>query len=288
MSAVPSLSGMSSDHFDIEVDLLLEAIFLRYHYDFRGYAKASVRRRIHAALASMRLESVSALQHEILGDPAQFTRLLHHLTVHVSELFRDPPFWKDFRERVVPELATYPTPRIWIAGASTGEEVYSVAIVLAEEGLLERAFIYATDIAPEALEKARDGVYPLERFIPFAENHRRSGGRVPLSRWCTSGTDHLKFDRRLSDRVVFSDHSLATDNVFAEVQAVLCRNVLIYFDHPLQERALNLFEEALSRRGFLGLGATESLTRSSKRRTFEPFAPETKWFRRRTEEATRP
>lgn len=277
MSAAPSMD----ERFDIEVDLLLEAIFLRYHYDFRGYAKASVRRRMHAALASMRVDTVSALQDRILGNSKEFTRLLHHLTVHVSDLFRDPPFWKTFRERVVPELATYPSPRIWIAGASTGEEVYSVAIALAEENLLDRSFIYATDIAPEALTKARDGVYPLERFITFAENHRQGGGRVPLTRWCASGSDHLKFDRALRDRVVFSDHSLATDNVFAEVQAVLCRNVLIYFDQELQDRALGLFEDALSRRGFLGLGATESLTRSSRRKNFDTFASETKWYRRK-------
>lgn len=269
------------DRFDIEVDLLLEAIFLRYHYDFRGYAKASVRRRVSAALASMRISTVSALQDRILGDTTQFTRLLHHLTVHVSDLFRDPPFWKTFRERVVPELATYPSPRLWIAGASTGEEVYTTAIVLAEEGLLDRAFIYATDIAPDALAKARDGVFPQERFITFAENHRAAGGRVPLTRWCAAGNDHIRFDHGLRDRVVFSDHSLATDNVFAEVQAVLCRNVLIYFDNELQDRALGLFEEALPRRGFLGLGATESLTRSSKKKAFEVFAPETKWYRRK-------
>lgn len=280
--------AMTTDRFEIEVDLLLEAIFLRYHYDFRGYAKASVRRRILAALASMRFDTVSALQNAILGESAQFTRLLHHLTVHVSDLFRDPPFWKAFREKVVPELATYPSPRIWVAGASTGEEVYSVAITLAEEGLLERAFIYATDIAPEALEKAREGVYPLDRFITFAENHRQSGGRKPLTRWCTSGSDHLVFDRGLRDRVVFSDHSLATDNVFAEVQAVLCRNVLIYFDHQLQERALSLFEEALSRRGFLGLGATESLTRTNMKKTFEPFVADTKWYRKRAAETGLP
>ena len=278
MSALPL---METDRFEIEVDLLLEAIFLRYHYDFRGYSKASVRRRVEAALTSMHLETVSSLQDAILGDAAHFWRLLHFLTVHVSDLFRDPPFWKTFRERVVPELATYPSPRIWIAGASTGEEVYSVAIVLAEEGLLDRAFIYATDIAPEALQKARDGIYALDRFIPFAENHRQSGGRVPLTRWCTAGSEQIKFDRRLHDRVIFSDHSLATDSVFAEVQAVLCRNVLIYFDLELQDRALGLFEEALSRRGFLGLGATESLTRTKKRTTFEAFEPETKWYRRK-------
>jgi chemotaxis protein methyltransferase CheR len=276
-----SMPAMASDRFELEVDLLLEAIFLRYHYDFRGYAIASVRRRIQAALASMRLSSVSELQGAILSDARAFTRLLHHLTVHVSDLFRDPPFWKTFRARIVPELATYPSPRIWVAGASTGEEVYSVAIVLAEEGLLERSFIYATDIATEALAKARDGVYPLERFITFAENHRQSGGRVPLTRWCAAGSDHVKLDRGLRDRVVFSDHSLATDSVFAEVQAVLCRNVLIYFDETLQDRALGLFADALPRRGFLGLGATESLTRSSKRGAFEPFAPETKWYRRK-------
>lgn len=269
------------ERFELEVDLLLEAIFLRYHYDFRGYSIASVRRRVGAALSSLRVASVSALQAAILSDPQMFSRLLHYLTVHVSDLFRDPPFWKAFREKLVPELATYPSPRIWCAGASTGEEVYSIAIILAEEGILDRSFIYATDIAPAALESARDGVYSLDRFITFAENHRKSGAKVPLTRWGTAGRDHIKFDRALAERVVFSDHSLASDNVFAEVQAVMCRNVLIYFDNALQDRAIGLFVDSLCRRGFLGLGATESLARSSKRDVFEPFLPEENWYRRR-------
>lgn len=281
MTAALSLMTTEQERFELEVDLLLEAIFVHYHYDFRGYSIASVRRRVNAALSNMHIATVSGLQDAILGDPAKFSRLLHYLTVHVSELFRDPPFWKAFREKVVPELATYPSPRIWCAGASTGEEVYSIAITLAEEGILDRSFIYATDIAPEALERARDGVFGLDRFILFAENHRKSGGKVPLTRWCQAGRDHIKFDRALRDRVVFSDHSLATDSVFAEVQAVMCRNVLIYFDNALQDRALGLFVDALCRRGFLGLGATESLARSSKRQEFENFLPEEKWYRRR-------
>jgi len=267
--------------FEIELRLLLEAIYLRFHYDFRSYSMASLRRRVTAALPALGCETVSALQERLLHDPdATFPRLLQYLTVQVSDMFRDPLFFKTFRERVVPELATYPSPRIWIAGSSTGEEVHSLAIILEEEGLLDRSILYATDINPEALSKARDGVYDIERVPLFTKNHQDSGGKHPFSTYYTAKYDRAVIDRKLRERVVFSDHSLATDSVFAEVQVVTCRNVLIYFDKELQERALGLFKEALCRRGFLGLGSMESLQFSKYAPSFEPFAPEVKWYRR--------
>lgn len=266
--------------FEIELRLLLEAIYLRFHYDFRSYSMASLRRRVTAALSAMGCDTVSALQEQILHEPQSFAKLLQYLTVQVSDMFRDPPFFKSFRTRVVPELATYPSPRIWVAGSSTGEEVYSLAIILAEEGLLSRTLIYATDINPEAIDKARDGVYALDRIPTFESNHRRAGGKEPLAKYFTAAYDRAAFDRSLRDRVVFSDHSLATDSVFAEVQVVTCRNVLIYFDRPLQERAVGLFRDALCRRGFLGLGSMESLSLSPHKASFEPFVQEDKWYRR--------
>jgi chemotaxis protein methyltransferase CheR len=266
--------------FELELELLLEAIFLRFHYDFRSYSMASLRRRVSAALAALGCKTVSALQDKILHEPECFTRVLQYLTVQVSDMFRDPSFFRAFRERIVPELATYPSPRIWVAGSSSGEEVYSLAIILAEEGLLDRGFIYATDINPEALTKARAGVYAQERLPTFEANHRAAGGKHPLDRYYTAAYDLAAFDRRLRERVVFSDHSLATDSVFAEVQVVTCRNVLIYFDKELQERAIGLVRDALCRRGFLGLGSMESLQLSRHSGAFESFAPEDKWYRR--------
>jgi chemotaxis protein methyltransferase CheR len=264
MDAAMTASATITDlpAFEIEVRLLLEAIYLRFHYDFRSYSMASVRRRVTAALTAMRCPTVSALQEKILHEPDAFAELLQYLTVQVSDLFRDPAFFRVFRECIVPELATYPSPRIWVAGSSTGEEAYTLAIVLAEEGLLERTLLYATDISPEALDKARQGVYAADRLPAFTTSHRESGGKLPLDRFYVSAYGHAAFDRRLRDRIVFSDHSLATDSVFAEVQVVTCRNVLIYFDTQLQERAVSLFQDALCRRGFLGLGSMESLLSS--------------------------
>lgn len=269
-----------SSPFEIELRLLLEAIYLRFHYDFRSYSMASLRRRVRAALDAFQCDTVSALQEKILHDTAAFPKLLQYLTVQVSDMFRDPTFFRAFRERIVPELATYPSPRIWIAGSSSGEEVYSLAIILAEEGLLARSILYATDINPEAITRARDGVYASDRVAAFAQNHAAAGGKQPFERYCTAAYDHVALDRALRDRIVFSDHSLATDSVFAEVQVVTCRNVLIYFDRVLQERAIGLFRDALSRRGFLGLGSMESLLSTGHGASFEPFAPEDKWYRK--------
>ncbi|MBX3201979.1 MAG: protein-glutamate O-methyltransferase CheR [Labilithrix sp.] len=270
----------AASSFEIELRLLLEAVFLRFHYDFRSYSMASLRRRVTAALSALGCETVSALQEKILHHPETFSALLQYLTVQVSDMFRDPAFFLAFRQHVIPELATYPSPRIWIAGASSGEEVYSLAIILAEEGLLDRTLLYATDINPDAIAKAKAGVYAEERIATFAENHRAAGGKQPFERYYTSAYGRAAFDRKLRDRVVFADHSLATDSVFAEVQVVTCRNVLIYFDRALQERAVGLFRDALSRRGLLGLGAMESLQLTKQAGAFEPFIPEQKWYRR--------
>ncbi|HEY3667904.1 MAG TPA: CheR family methyltransferase [Polyangiaceae bacterium] len=265
---------------DIEVRLLLDAIYLRYHYDFRSYSQASLRRRLGAAKLQMGAESLSQLQEGVLKDPITFARLLQFLTVQVSDMFRDPSFFLAFREQVVPELRTYPSIRIWVAGCSTGEELYSYAIVLREEGLLERATLYATDINPEALRKAELGLYPIERIQAFTENHRAAGGKSSLSEYYTAAYGSAAFDRTLRKNVVFSDHSLATDSVFAEVQLVSCRNVLIYFDGSLQDRALGLMKDALCRRGFLGVGSKERLMFSQHSGAFRDFVPSERWYQR--------
>jgi chemotaxis protein methyltransferase CheR len=265
---------------EVEIRLLLEAIYAQYHYDFRSYSAASLKRRLQAAKMKMGAETLALLQQRVLQDPQAFTRLLQFLTVGVSDMFRDPGFFRALRERVVPELRTYPSIRIWIAGCSTGEELYSFAILLREEGLLERTTLYATDINPEALHRAEQGLFPIERLQAFTENHRLSGSRCSLSEYYTAAYGSAAFDRSLRKNVVFSDHSLATDSVFAELQLVSCRNVLIYFDRSLQDRALGLMKDSLCRRGFLGLGSKETLLFSQHAAAFRDFVPSERWFQR--------
>jgi chemotaxis protein methyltransferase CheR len=265
---------------EIEIRLLLDAIFLRFHYDFRGYSMASVKRRISAALVAMECATISALQERLFHEPAAFGQLLQFLTVQVSDMFRDPEFFRTFRERIVPELKTYPSVKIWVAGCSAGEELHSFAIILDEEGLLDRTILYATDISPEALAKAAAGVYPIDRIATFTENHRASGGKSSLSDYYTAAYGKAKFSDRLRARAVFSDHSLATDSAFAEVHVVSCRNVLIYFDHALQTRAIGLFRDGLVRRGFLGLGSKETLRFSGHAAHFGEFDGPQRWYQR--------
>lgn len=256
---------------DIEIEFLLEAIYRLYHYDFRGYAMASVRRRLSQARDALQCRTISQLQDRVLHDPDAFPILLRYLTVQVSEFFRDPVYFQTIREKVVPHLRTYPSLKVWVAGCSAGEEVYSLVILFREEGLEDRTLFYGTDINPEALKRAEAGVYDVDQIPLFSENHRRSGGRSSLSDYYTAAYGRAVFDRSLRRRVVFSDHSLATDQVFAEVQLISCRNVLIYFDTQLQERAVKLFSDSLSRKGFLGLGAKESLRFNRYANEFQEF-----------------
>jgi len=268
---------------DVEFRLLLEAVFRKYHYDFRGYSRASLKRRLRQARERMGCATFSQVQDRVLHDATAFPELLTFLTVQVSELFRDPDYFRAVREKVVPYLRTYPSLKVWVAGCGAGEEVYSLAVLFREEGLEERTMIYGTDISSQALRRAEAGVYGLDRLALFTENHRRSGGKSSLSDYYTAAYGGAVFDKDLRRRVVFSDHSLATDQVFAEVQFVSCRNVLIYFDRPLQDRALGLFGDSLSRQGFLGLGAKESLRFSSRADAFETFDREARIYRKRGE-----
>ncbi|MGN7294457.1 CheR family methyltransferase [Rhizobium sp. SAFR-030] len=265
---------------DIEIRLLLEALYVRYHYDFRNYAMASVKRRLRQAREHLGFPTISALQERVLHDETMLPRLLGYLTVQVSEMFRDPSYFRAIRETVVPHLKTYPSLKIWIAGCSGGEELYSFVILFREEGLEERTIFYATDINQDALRTAEAGVYGLDRLQLFTENHRKSGGKSSLSDYYSTGYDRATFDRSLRERVVFSDHSLVTDAVFGEMHLVSCRNVMIYFDRPLQDRAIGLFKDSLSRKGFLGLGAKESLRFSDHAGAFNEFVREEKIYQR--------
>lgn len=269
--------------FDIEFKLLLDAIYQMYHYDFRGYAAASLRRRMRAAMSRFDCRTLSQLQDKVLHDATMFPALLDFLTVQVSEMFRDAAYFQSLREKVVPLLRTYPSLKVWVAGCSAGEEAYSLAILLQEEGLLSKTMIYATDINAGTLQKAAAGIYEVERIAGFTANHQKSGARSSLSDYYTAAYGRAVFDKSLRDHIVFSDHSLATDSVFAEVQLVSCRNVLIYFNRILQDRALGLFRDALCRQGFLGLGAKESIRFSSHTGAFADFVSSERIFQKRTE-----
>lgn len=256
---------------DIELRLLLEAIFQKYHYDFRAYSMASLKRRLNQARLRFGVQTLSDLQRIVLRDDRILPELLSYLTVQVSELFRDPSYFLALRQQVLPHLRTYPSLKIWVAGCASGEEAYSLAILLREEGLDDRTIIYATDINPEALRKAQAGVYELSRIPLFTENHRRAGGKSSLSDYYSAAYGAAVFDKSLRRQIVFSDHSVVSDQVFAEVQFVSCRNVLIYFTRELQDRAIGLFRDSLVRRGFLGLGSRENLRFSKHSEAFSEF-----------------
>ena len=280
-TAAPDRDSVAPD--DIELDLIVEAIYRRWHYDFRSYAEASLRRRLAGAMRRFGCPTLSALQARLLREPAVFTALLDDLTVQVSELFRDPPYFQALRDEVLPHLRTYPSLKVWCAGCSHGEEAYSLAILLREEGLLERSMIYATDINPRALAAAEAGVVEADRMSGFIENHRKSGGKGSLLDHATVAYGRAVFDKTLRRHMVFSDHSLATDSVFAEVHLVSCRNVLIYFDRTLQDRAVGLFRGSLVRRGFLGIGSRETLRFSAHADAFEELSAANRIYRKRAE-----
>lgn len=265
---------------EIEIRLLLEALFQKYHFDFRGYAMASLKRRLKRARDDLGFATTSAMQDRLLRNSAMLPKLVGYLTVQVSEMFRDPGYFRTIRERVVPHLRTYPSLKVWIAGCSTGEELYSFVILFREEGLENRTLFYATDINQDALTKAESGVYGLDRIKMFTENHRQSGGKSSLSDYYTAAYGRASFSRSLRQRVVFSDHSLVTDASFGEMHLISCRNVLIYFDKALQNRVVGLFKDSLGRRAFLGIGAKESLRFTDYANAFAEFAKDERIYQK--------
>jgi len=265
---------------DIELNLLLSAIRQRYGYDFHGYSRPSVTRRLQRAQSHFGCESLSILQHKVLHDPSTMPELLNFMTVQVSEMFRDPSYFRALREIVIPHLRTYPSLKVWVAGCSEGEELYSLAILFREEGLEERTIFYATDVNPDAVKRAKAGVYAMDRIPLFTRNHAEAGGKVSLAEYYTAAYGRAVFDKTLRARTVFAEHNLVSDQVFAEAQLVSCRNVLIYFDRDLQDRAIGLFKDALPRGGFLGLGSRESLRFSKYFSHFADFSPAERIYRR--------
>jgi chemotaxis protein methyltransferase CheR len=271
---------VAADLEAVEVDALLETVYRFYGFDFRQYARPSLRRRLLRRAEFEGVATISALQERLLHDRACMERLLLDLSINVTAMFRDPTFFVAFRQKVVPLLRTYPFIRIWNAGCSTGEETYSLAIVLAEEALLDRTRIYATDINEAVLHKAKEGVFPLDRMQSYTENYQASGGTRAFSEYYTAGYDGARFDRSLIQGAVFSRHNLASDGSFNEFHAIVCRNVMIYFDSQLQDRVHDLFHKSLVRLGVLALGQKESIMFTSHADDYDVVEPVDRIYQR--------
>jgi chemotaxis protein methyltransferase CheR len=264
----------------LELRLLLEAIHQHHGYDFRGYARTSLKRRIWRRITEEGLETISGLQERILHDPEVMDRLLVDFSINVTSMFRDPTFFLALREKVVPILKTYPFMRIWNAGCSTGEETYSLAILLHEEGLADRARIYATDINEGVLKQAKEGTFPVDRMKEYTRDYIRGGGKAAFSDYYKTFGEVVRFDPELVDNVVFAQHNLVSDGSFNEFNLIVCRNVMIYFDRGLQDKVHQLFYESLVRFGILALGHKESIRFTAHAQDYAELDPHEKLYRR--------
>jgi chemotaxis protein methyltransferase CheR len=264
----------------IEIDLLIEAVNRFYGYDFSNYSKAHIKRRMMVFLAKHRFESVSEMQHHVLHNAQIFEDFLNNFSINVTEMFRDPGFYSEFRKHTVPILKTYPYLKIWIAGCATGEEVYSFAIMLKEEGLLSRSTIYATDFNREALQKAGKAIYSIDNIKNYTANYQKSGGKSSFSDYYMANYNSVIIDKSLKVNVVFAEHNLVTDGVFTEANLIVCRNVLIYFNRELQDKVLSLFNDSLITGGFLALGTKETIQFSSIANKYTTVSKENKIYKK--------
>src|SRR3954465_689653 len=278
--ATEELTKTGEDLEQIEIQLLLEGIFRHYGYDFRGYAPGSLKRRLWHRAIGEKVESISALQERVLHDPGVMERLFSALSINGTSMFRDPTFYVAFRQKVVPLMRTYPFVRIWNVGCSTGEETYSLAILLREEGVYEKSRIYATDINDSVLERARFGAFPLEKMRDYTENYIRAGGSEEFSSYYSAEGAVARFDPSLRDHVVFAQHNPATDAAFNVFNVIVCRNVLIYFGKALQDRVHELFYESLETFGILALGHKESIRFSRHEEAYESIDAQEKLYRK--------
>ena len=273
--------GLETENVEaLELELLLEAVFRLHGYDFRDYARTSMRRRIANLMRQEEVRTISALQEKVLHDRSCWERFLNGISVNVSAMFRDPGFFLAFRRHAVPLLRTYPCIRIWQAGCSLGEEAYSLAILLEEEGLYDRSLIYATDINEMTLRQARDGIYPAELMQKYTQNYQQSGGQRSFSEYYTARYEFAILRPTLQRNIVFSQHNLVSDAPFNEFNVILCRNVMIYFNRALQERTHTLFQDSLGMFGILGLGSRESLRFLPQEHLYEPLTANEKLYRR--------
>ena len=272
----------TADAERIEIQLLLEAVYRKYGYDFRSYAEASITRRIQRHQALNGYRTISEIQHAVLTDRTAFLRLMHDLSISVTEMFRDPSFYRSLRAQVLPHLKSLPFLRIWLAGCATGEEVYSIAILLREEAVCEKVQIYATDINESALHAARQGIYPLENIQAYTGNYHKAGGKRSFGDYYTARYDRAVMDASLRNHILFSHHNLVTDGSFAEMHLIICRNVLIYFSGALQDRVLQLFAESLIEEGFLCLGSKETPRFSPCASQFEEWDAHERIYRKKS------
>lgn len=263
----------------IEIRVFLEALYAKHGYDLRGYADGSLRRRIGAVLARLGLTKISDLQHRALREPEVLALVINYVAVRVSELFRDPPFYRSFRAHVLPVLRTYPLLKIWHAGCASGEEAYASAILLSDEGLYDRAQLYATDLSAEALDEAKQGVYPVDRRTAFEEAYRRAGGTQELSRYCTTAYEGIAMAEPLRRNILFFQHNLVSDHAFGEMNVVFCRNVFLYFGRELRTRVLAMLAQSLCPGGFLCLGQSERLTAADRKDMFEQVSGDSPIYR---------
>lgn len=266
---------------NIEARLLLEAVYLKYGYDFRNYSMASIKRRIKRRMGLCGAETVSEMTHRLLNDEAFFSSVLADFSINVTEMFRDPPFYRTVRARVAPELRKMPFFKVWHAGCATGEEVFSMAILLQEEGLYDSARIYATDFNEEVIRNAKEGIYPIDRMKEYTHNYHKSGGKASFADYYTARYDFAIMNASLKENIIFADHNLVTDGVFGEMNLILCRNVLIYFDRQLQNRVIGLFYESLPPGGLLCLGSKESIRFCEYSDRFEDVDSNEKIYRKR-------
>lgn len=265
---------------DSEVEIILNDLFVSYGYDFTNYSRASIKRRINRLISNDRFLSIAEFRFKLKTSPEYFNRFVEQVTVNVTEMFRDTSFYKALRDQVLPLLATWPMIRIWHAGCSTGEEVYSMAILLHEANLLNRALLYATDINPAVLEKVRAGIFPMSQMKQYSENYILSGGKKDFSSYYTAQYDSAKFDEFLGKKIVLATHNLVSDGSFNQFQLILCRNVMIYFDKPLQDRTLNLFYNSLEMLGYLALGSKETLKFTEINKKFKQLDNKEKIWRK--------
>ncbi len=276
----------ASENEKIEIRLLLQAVYEKYGYDFRDYQKASIKRRIMRRQSLSNVETISEMQHKLLYDKEFFETLLLDFSINVTEIFRDPSFYRTLREKVIPLLTDRPFLKIWHAGCATGEEVYSMAILLKEEGIFKKTRIYATDINQKVLETAREGIYPIAGLKQGTRNYKKAGGLESFTDYYTARYDRVLMDKSLRENIVFSDHNLATDSSFGEMDVVICRNVLIYFNRELQNRVFRLFRDSLVNGGFLCLGSKETVRICDCSGNFEDFAADEKIYRKESDQCS--
>lgn len=262
---------------DHEIDILLEDIYRDYGYDFLQYSRASMKRRINRLMTNDRLASFAELRFVLKDNPAFLQHFVEEITVNLTEMFRDPLFFRQLREEILPQLGTYPLIRVWIAGCSTGEEAYSMSILLKEANLYHKSLIYATDINPRVLDIARNAVYPLSQIKSFSENYIESGGKQDFSKYYTANYEWAKFNADLKQKMILSTHNLVSDTSFNSFQLILCRNVLIYFNKDLQERVFKLFDASLENLGYLALGSKETIRFSGIQHNFTPVGDQKIW-----------